>query len=403
MADLGSTDFSLKPTVDVTGLASLLQRKKIAEIEAQQREKAQKFTELQTTIGMAQNLATSMVENSRARQRQAFVRDLGDAMAAMVPVTETKFDRPTMLSTQVPPMTGVANPNVEKQDAVRLAANLVPDEAGKAVLSQLIPKPVSGIAAKVNPMKLEFPDGTQGLGYFDPVAKAYFQQDGTLAPMGTRGAYKYDTKELSDGGLGVVSGASGRMVGHIDTAAEAPKTTGRDSLDQFTKVEQARLKDAKEALQSDPVFKQTQTKANDLDYAMGVLETENWVGDATITSLLAKGLGRDAGALSDQDRQIYQMSPEVWRSIKTKANRWIKGKITAEDRDDIREALRVASLKNRDLANRRVDMFINQGKVSVKNADKDFLRAYMFEAAEQQPAKLTPEDEANQFLQGFKP
>lgn len=111
MAQIQDTDFSMKPSVDISGIASILQRKKIAEIEAQQAQRAQRMNELSTTIGLASNLASNMVEHSKERQKQAFIKSLSESMAASVPLQDD------------------GQPNTKQMSLMQDATRVAPDKA----------------------------------------------------------------------------------------------------------------------------------------------------------------------------------------------------------------------------------------------------------------------------------
>jgi hypothetical protein len=128
MYSLNESNFNMKPSVDISAIASVLQKKKIAEAEAAQQQRAQKFQELSTTIGLASNLASNMVQHSKERQKQEFVRSLSDAMALTVPQKKTPVFGPTMDGGTLPP---IMAPDTEKQNLMRAATQVAPDDAAK--------------------------------------------------------------------------------------------------------------------------------------------------------------------------------------------------------------------------------------------------------------------------------
>lgn len=131
MADLANTDFSMKPTVDVASIASVLQKKKIAEIEAKQQQRAQRMNELNQTISLATNLASTMVSQSKERQKADFIKSLSESMAANVPMQETTFSQPRQVSNLLPSVNSVASPDIQKQDLMRNATLVNPEKASE--------------------------------------------------------------------------------------------------------------------------------------------------------------------------------------------------------------------------------------------------------------------------------
>ena len=128
MADLGSMDFSMKPTVDISGIAQVLQKKRIAEIEAKQAQRTQRMNELTQTVSLASNLASNMVEYSKEKQKKAFISSLGEALAATVPEKATPMVGPLGPTQQERP--NVMTPDVAKQNLMRAATPVAPDKAG---------------------------------------------------------------------------------------------------------------------------------------------------------------------------------------------------------------------------------------------------------------------------------
>ena len=123
-----ATDFNMKPTVDIAAIASVIQKKKIAEIEAQQQARTQRFNELTQTIGLASNLASNMVEHSKEKQKKAFVTSLSEAMAASVPQVSTPVQGPTLDGSSLAP---IMSPDLPKQQLMRSATQVSPDKAAE--------------------------------------------------------------------------------------------------------------------------------------------------------------------------------------------------------------------------------------------------------------------------------
>lgn len=136
MAQLHETDFGMKPNVDISAIASVLQRKKMFEIEQKAAQRAQKFNELSTTIGLASNLASNMVQYSKDRQKQDFVKSLSEAMAMTVPQQQIPVQGPSLDGSVLPP---ISQPDTQKQNLMRQATLVAPDEAAKFALKTANP------------------------------------------------------------------------------------------------------------------------------------------------------------------------------------------------------------------------------------------------------------------------
>lgn len=136
MAQLHETDFSFKPNVDISAIANTIQRKRQIEIEAEQAKRAQKFQELTQTISLASGLASTMVQHSKDRQKQEFVKSLSEAMASTVPQRKMEVQGPTLDNSPLPPMMA---PDVPKQNLMRSATMVAPDEAAKFALKTANP------------------------------------------------------------------------------------------------------------------------------------------------------------------------------------------------------------------------------------------------------------------------
>jgi hypothetical protein len=85
MADLANTDFSMKPQVDITAIANVLQRKRQIEIEAHNQRRQLNLQELSTAISLGTQLTSTLVQRSKDQQKEQFVKNLGESLAATVP------------------------------------------------------------------------------------------------------------------------------------------------------------------------------------------------------------------------------------------------------------------------------------------------------------------------------
>lgn len=417
-------DYNFKGNVDIAAIASLIQRKAVQEFEMKEAVKNRRLREIQAIVDIGGKLASGAVAAAKYKQQ----KDFADALAftKMTPgyteqVPDQYAQEPT--TSMVPPpevgmrgdgatpplsaytagqpfpvVEGVEQPDgtVAPQPPVAVPAHEIQHPPTDNPTSIAIRK-----GAMVDPeqttrqfMEKEFATpGQFGMyGGGTPVrnkqtgerAFAQFGKDGSVVINGQRvppaelvnwdREYAPQAVETT-GGVVFADKTPGNTVSTAGAAAD-PKQ-GKITRDSYTVPELRHLDKVKASLEGDNVFQKINERENELAQAEASLDTSNWVGDATIPSLLAKGLGRDAGALSDQDQKRYQVSPEVWRRIKTKWNKWVNGELTDADREDVREALRVAGLKNQELKSKRVDIYERKAMAGVRNGNKEFVRSYL--------------------------
>ncbi len=406
-------DFTMKPQVDVTGIANILQKKAIAEAEAKQQQRAQRMTELTQTIKLATDLSNNMVENSKQRQKQAFVTALGESMAASVKPTITTFNEPRQVSSMVPPVSSVSDPNFAQQDLMRSATNIAPEKAAEHVFGQAFPKPLTGNAARVSPMKLEFPDGTQGLGYFDPVAKTYFMQDGQPAPDGTRGAYKYDKVTDSEGNTTLFSGASGKTVGKVSGVGTPtpPEQVGRiTGLDQLPPTKRREVQADIAESKKEPSFRAEYLKTLGAARMHDMLEARNFVFDQKIGLQIAKTMG-DAGnvaiveqAEGKENKQLFLKGVQI---LKTYV---VDGTLTESNRQDLMQAVKIMDRAASKNLNSMIELDVERMTAIYPELSPEFIRESLVgktlskrlkTASESSTADTDPETEANDFMKSL--
>lgn len=349
------------------------------------RQKAE-FDKINNPYITEQNRVKTESDRNKLSAEQALGNELYKAEAAKNnrPITNSpiqQFGADGQPTTSVQPTYG-STPMGEAVDAkaniLRTAAQANPAKAGEAIIENSFPKQITGSKTS-SPQRLTLPDGNSVVGYYSYVDNQYHYSgaDGdTIAPTGTMPAYAPVAIPNSGGGVNITP----RVPGQASSASEGlnQQTGTKTTVGSYQKGELDRLDDRKKALENDEIFKKVQGRQSDLAIARSALDTNNWVGNATLLSSLAKGLGRDTGNLAAQEQERYQTSPAVIRRIATKATRWAAGDITQADKEDIREALRIADLKAKDLADRRASLYVNQGMRAVKNGDEDFIRNYIY-------------------------
>lgn len=399
-------DYNFKPSLDVASIAQLMQKKALAEQDQKNFDRQQKLKEIEFAVQTGTSLAKGMVELSKQRQQKEFA----DALAStrMTPGQETPgaMQQPTMDRPDVTKMVGGNNgPMTVAQGVPQDDGTVTPAlEQAPSTMGPPTDNPTStAIRAGANAAPQQFADAYAGQQFPNPQQMGMYgsgvpvvnKQTGerAFAQFGKDGSVFVNGHKLEPDQVGTwdreYAPQAIETTGGVYMAPKLPGSTvstagqnydqkkGKVSRDQLTVPEATHLDRVKASLEKDTVYEKMAARHTDLQQATANLDTANWVGDATIPSLLAKGLGKDAGALSDQDQKRYNVSPEVWRRIKTKINRWTEGTLTPEDRGDIREALRVADEKNKDLMNKRFEIYEGKARAGVKNVNKEFMHSYL--------------------------
>jgi hypothetical protein len=194
-----------------------------------------------------------------------------------------------------------------------------------------------------------------------------------------------------------------RTPGPINTTSKAtPVGEKKKEIAQLNQPELDRLEDTKKSFQTDAVYKAAVLKQAELETAESVVNTKNWVADASLLSTSAKSIGKEAGALNENDIQRLTSSPEVARRIKTKISKWKEGVIPEEDRDDFREIIGVLKTKQAEIINNRLEVYTRNAEKQVRNADRDFLKNYIYDTGESsQSSGISPQEEAANFFKGL--
>lgn len=342
MTPVNPMDYSMKPQVDISAIANTLQRKRQIEIETKQQQRTQRMNELSQTIGLATNLASTMVQHSKDKQKADFVKSLAESMAASVPKESMPVEGPTLDNSPLP---SIMSQDPRKQALMRNATLVNPEAASEFALSQNFPKPMTGNAARPVPMKLEFPDGTQGLGYFEPTTHKYMSQDGTEAPLGTRGAYKYDLREDAAGNLNAISGASGKIVNEINTSAprtgEISEEAKSDNVFVLPAKRRVEFVKAVDAAKNEPAFRGEINKLQAAQTFSKSLSAENQILDSGAALQFRKVFG-DAGNISIVEQQASEGDRQIFERAKQYVSRNLtSGKLTDHNREVMRGGLKV--------------------------------------------------------------
>lgn len=387
-------DFSFKGDVPFAAIVNAYQQKAQTEEQMRMNQEAIKQQKINNVKDIF-NQGAGLVDNLMKYNKQSQIKDAQDAVvnllgkgATPVPTNQMTPAASSMVPnmTEAPVTQDYSKSPEYKAELASLVTKAFPEEAGKelskAAFGQLGDQKLTN-ATKPSPVALEMPDGTQVLGYFDPTDKTYYTQDGTPAPQGSKRSYKYDIRTDSNGNLQIISGASGKDMGTVSSAPEKPSVvdgkTLKTNINQLAPEEGKRLEKLKEDFNTDKAVSAAIAKQSDYQIAEASIEANNWVGDAALISVAAKGLGRDVGALSDVEQDRYQFPKKFVDRVRTKYSNWVKGEIPEQDREVFKDALRVAREKNNDIILKKRKIYANTAKARIKNIDPKFAESYLYE------------------------
>jgi len=291
----------------------------------------------------------------------------------------------------------IAQEAMNKKERMKgFAAGVIPEEAAKLALT--VDKQEDTSAKQMEIRQVNLPGVGPTYINIDKIRKKAYDLQGNDITEQAADAIPYFAPATITGTSGIYM--TPRVEGTYRGAAGVPKGQRITSLAQLTPTEASVLEKTKEDFNTDEAAKVSRTKQADYDMADSVVGIGNWVGDAAVLSVAAKGLGRDVGNLSTEEQRRYRMSPAILDMIKTKANLWSQGIIRPEDRDAFKEAIRVMKQKNLDILNAKRETYGKLAETRVPNIDATFARNYIYEPAtmtqfDAQPRTgLTPEKKA---------
>lgn len=380
MADIPDFTNKNRP-IDPMAIANILQRK--AEIEQNQRNIEQKRKDdllagIAPAIEAGQRIAGSAMAMAEKRNQKKGLEDLTDIVSTPPPTDPTELAQ-------------------RQRDLTSALARTDKDEFVKAAMKQTFPAddktfaPQAITYSSIKTGKPEIAIMRNGNLYYPNTDEQI-----PVEELGGRG-FKPQFIQNADGTMQLVNVTTG---GGINTVSTAPTTPPKNDegirikteINHLEKSEVDRLEKTKEDFLADGAVKAAITKQGDYELADGAIETENWVGDASLISISAKGLGRDVGALSDTDQKKYKASPELIQSVRTNWSKWAKGVIPPEDRETFKKALKIAKEKNRGIIEKKQSDYGRIARSRVKNLDENFAKKYIYD---QSAFATKPNDSAN--------
>jgi hypothetical protein len=389
-----STDFRMNPSLNPASIAQLFQQRAAKQAEMDQQAEQQKANNMLATANAVSNIVSSSVEASKARQRKDMINNLSASMAALIPNKAV----PTMTSTthlpespagtfagtgegemtgQVAPSTMV--PDVNRQNAVKSAVQVNPDAFAKQFAGEMFPDASSDRQFAPQQGALEIKGGKVIPAVFKGGQYYYANTDQLIPPDQIVGkGFKpslFSDPYTEDKALVSGAGATQKITG---PAAPKPGELINDWT-QLTPVRRKAIDEAKQAFDSADNVKAMTGRLQKFKETEALLDTENWVGDAALGAFVARTVASEVGNLNQQEQEIYRMSPEIIRKIKTKAHRWANGTITKEDREDIRKVVEVAKAKTLKSLDNEAEFHTNRLHSKMKNVDKKLIKSNIYE------------------------
>lgn len=379
-------DFRVKtPAVDPTAFAEVLQRK--AQMEQQQlnietERKQGRFKRILEAVQGGQAIAANMVDLATKRNELEATRKQQKAQQEL---TDLVGEPSTLPPSSDPKLDAIMQANFKAEREKRLIQSLsqaAPKDFNKALLDEKLGSPEKQFAPQQ--ASIEFADGSIKPATFKGGKYYYANTDVLIPPSDIAGrGFGLVPVTNSDGSVSYVSRSTAQKAGTVSTATEKTSIVDnkplKTSINQLQTSEVGRLEKLKEDFNVDPAVKAAITKQGDYKIASGAVETQNWVGDAAMISVAAKGLGRDVGNLSAEEQERYKTSPELIRKVKNKWSRWTTGIIPPQDREDFREALRVAEAKNNEVLDKKIDTYGRVAANRIKSLDPEFAKSYLYE------------------------
>lgn len=343
MAQINQTDFSMKPQIDVTAIAGLMQRKRQAEIEAKQTQRSQKMQELTQTIGLASNLASNMVDYSKKRQKADFIKSLSESMAASVPMQTETFAAPKQLSSMLPSVSQVASPDLDKMNLMRDAVRVAPEAAAKSAFTSAAGESNPNALARARRFKAVIDPQNPSKPFMvmmDGLSGATTTMDGQpVNPQIAARLQPYFAPQSIQMASGDVQMAP-KVPGMISTASPSVGK-GKESDSVFALPAPRRVEFVKtiEAVKNDPTFRGESNKLQSARTFSKSLEAKNQILDTGAPLQFRKVFG-DTGnisvveqAASEGDRQIF------YRAQQFVNKHLVSGKLTEHNRQIMRDGL----------------------------------------------------------------
>lgn len=358
-------NFNEQNYIDPTSIATVMQRRAAMEFEQNQAartERGQQVTRLLEAVTTGQKIASNMMDLAEKRREVKATNTISGIMKE--PVAD-----PTLSPTR-------------SQRMLDAISQRSPKEFDKSMLEAANPDKERGFAPQQ--ASIELKNGKITPAAFINGKYYYPNSDEIIPPEEIAGkGYGLVPMQNADGSVTYVSRSTARGLGKQSTAPDAPaiidKKPVKNAVNMLEKGEVDRLDKLKEDFNADLAVKTALSKQADYQMAKSVVGIGNWVGDAAVLSVAAKGLGRDVGNLSEQEQNRYRLSPAIWEGIKTKANLWAKGIIRPEDREAFKEAVRVMDEKNEDILNKKLGVYSRTAKTRIKNLDEDFAKNYLYD------------------------
>jgi hypothetical protein len=357
-------NFDRKSSLSADSVLAALQRKNADDAALKQNQQAQETNAVLGAAEATASLVSNMVEQSKLRQRRDFVKNLSElalrqGMTGEGPLTESQAQENALLSS---------------------AVMVNPDAAAKEILNREFATDKSFAPQQG---AIELTDG-RVIPAILRGGKYYYPNTDTVIPPETISGKGYKQTIISDPNSGNLVGVSGTGSGNvtgITSPSPAKKNELKNDWTQLTPLRKKAVDEAKAQFDSSQTVTAMTSRLQKFDETRALLETKNWVGDAALGAFVARTVATEVGNLNQQEQEIYRMSPEIIRNLKTKANRWMKGVITEEDRADIEKVVNIAEAKTIANLNREAEFHTKRLHARMKDVDPAFIKSNIYDEA----------------------
>lgn len=400
MANGNRPNLRLQPNVDIAGIAQLIAGKTAQEeqIRAQRsQQQQQKFGNILQAAQLGSNLAQQFSLNSRRNQAMALTQEIADISQALSSgrQVEEAGGRPSL-------------PTEDLQQ--RLQSSLLQagvPSAQKAAVAQAFPEAGqqqrAGVAQKINILK---PDNTVELGFFDPQKQKFFLSSGEEAPAGSRQAFSEGSRNrfFTDPFTGERI-RQNLVTNETDVLSSPTDRTKIRGIEELTLVEKDQADKIVKRFDEDKRKVLAQLSIDAISRLQAIFDTEVGAATEPLKSLIARTIAGEKGVLTDKDVLRNSGNQALDKRIKQLLRKWQSGRFTDSNRDEFQTIIdkvdedSIAKLEERQAAfNKSLSQRFRLDPLEVD--DVLLLPIATKKSIPAQPAKLTAEEEANQFFQG---
>ena len=393
-------DFSYKPDQTIISAFQNANQQRMQAEQIQRQEKQRKFQQTLDTTKAIGDVVSSMVQIAETRKTNTLIEQAKNILSQPKPSTTITPEGPTL---EGQTLEQVPNPAVaQRQRALmNIAGKLAPKELGEVAAKEAFPTALEKMFAPQQ-SSIELDTGQIIPAVFKQ-GQYFFPNTDTPIPterIKSRG-YGAVPVETGSGAVEMVSRGTGRPISTVSTqnapipenkVGKTTELTGLEKKDReraFTMIDTAK---------DDPLIKKNREVFQTISALKKAIETDDKVAMDRMGGLMHKAISQDVGNLAaweqrDPNSRAYADRVKNWVSLVS------QGKPAAETKEMILKTLnnmeQVASGVVDDSFNLHATSVVEAYPQLNKNA---VLRKMGKEALKR---KLTPDQEAEQFLGGF--